>query len=72
MEVAVGQILAGLVEELACLGRVPGHLVAVFNNHILLFLTALGMNGKRPKSGENKQEDLRNGQAHWDKELLHP
>ena len=48
MEVAVGQVLAGLVEELACLGRVPGHLVAVFNNHILLFLTALGMNGKRP------------------------
>ena len=37
MEVAVGQILAGLVEELAYLGRVPGHLVAVFNNHILLF-----------------------------------
>ena len=37
MEVAVGQILAGLVEELACLGRVPGHLIAVFNNHILLF-----------------------------------
>ena len=53
MEVAVGQVLAGLVEELALAWAasrwaVPCHLVAVFNNHILLFLTALGMNGERP------------------------